>query len=170
MGVGMWYTAHSMQQMRPYREQKDQLTPITGWKKNYLLPGYTSSTETVSHSWLTDICLYPIWFSVNSWGLSSPITPPITHLLFFFFLIVSPYFPFLPDAFGKNDPRHILRWRCVYMCERERDSHSLIMHHNAAIKKNQVEQCGKRIIWRQQHYESKTSGQQKHWRELYHYC
>lgn len=26
----------------------------------------------------------------------------------------------------------------------------------------------KKMIWRQQHYESKTSGQQKHWRELFH--
>lgn len=26
----------------------------------------------------------------------------------------------------------------------------------------------KRIIWRQQHDEAQTSGQQKHWRELFH--
>lgn len=97
----------------------------------------------------------------NGWGRLSICSCTIYHLPAFIHLSIlfGPDFSLLADErcvahfreSGRGIDCVVNSWRTVTLLSKR-------------IKNN----GGKRIIWRRRHYESKTSGQQKHRKELFH--
>ena len=134
------------------------------------------------------------WIHIQHWNSVTFLTGkknPTLHLVFFFLSLPSwercwslvtilSEFSFLTEAFldkwcvAQLSRWWVGRWVCLRERERERerDRVCLWLTHYAASCCHQKESRGtiaaKMILW-QQHYESKTSGQQKHWRELFYW-